>query len=108
MTVLVISLIVIAASLVGIKVYLQEKNKEQLEQAKTPEQVVYERLQEIAKFESDLEVRKEKAVEEPVEAAAPVVAVNPAPVEEKKPKAKNKVRKKIGLNLKKQPKIKAK
>lgn len=67
MTVLVISLIAVAAILVGVKVYFQEKEKEELKKAvptleKTPEQVVHERLQEIAKFESQIESTEEVPV----------------------------------------------
>lgn len=60
MTVLIISLVAIGASLVALKVYLQEKNKTILKESVPPveknsEQVVYDRLQEIAKFESEVE-----------------------------------------------------
>jgi len=103
MSVVLVSIIVIAILLVAAKTYFQEKKKETINETvpleKTHEQIVYDRLQEIEKFESDLEANKEEV------AVDPIVIVNPAPVEEKKPKAKHK---KYYRPKKQQPKTKAK
>lgn len=106
MSLLIGSLLVIGAVLVAAKVYFQEKEKEALENQKpeetvenpikTNEQVVAERLAEIAEFEKEIDVIKEEKKE----------VTAPAPVANKSKSKPN--TKKYYKPKKQQPKIKAK
>lgn len=110
MSLLIVSLLVVGAALVAAKVYFQEKEKEAIENqkpeetveklvenpVKTNEQVVAERLAEIAEFEKEVDVVKEYKKE----------VVTPTPVANK-PKTKPN-HKKTYKPKKQQPKIKAK
>ena len=109
MSLLIVSLLVVGAALVGAKVYFQEKEKQAIENqkaeaaeqnltnsTKTNEEIVAERLAEIAEFEKEIDVIKEEKKE----------VIAPAPVANKsksKPNAKKYYKPK-----KQQPKIKAK
>lgn len=71
MSVIIVSIIAAVILLIAAKSYFQHKKNEDLKEAiptaKSPEQVVYERLQEIAKFEEeDIKVEKVKLNSEPV------------------------------------------
>lgn len=100
----IILLVSLAAILLGAKIYHQEKKgQEELAELQLPkveeksnEQIVSERLAELAKFEEKVVTVETKEV---VVDAVPVI-------EENKPKSKP--RRKKPFNLKKQPKIKAK
>ena len=99
MTTFIICLVVLGAGLIALRVYFEEKQKKDIEKQnaeiaeKTNEQVVAERLEEIAKFESEVNEKTSIAIVNPV---TPVI---------EKPKAK---KKKYYAPKKQQPKIKAK
>lgn len=107
MSLLIVSLLIAGAALVGVKVYFQEKEKQTVENqkaedtveqnlpnpSKTNEDIVAERLAEIAKFETEV---SDKTVQADLDNKA---------FEIKKPKAKQK---KYYRPKKQQPKIKAK
>lgn len=104
MSLTLVIVLLIAVALIGVKIYFQEKRgQEELAEIQLPkveekpnEQIVADRLAELAKFEENAVVVETKEV---------IVEPIPAPTENK---PKPKPRRKKPFNLKKQPKIKAK
>lgn len=80
----VVSIIVAVILLIAAKSYFQHKKNEELKEAvpteKSNEHVVYERLQEIAKFEEEIKVEKVPLNSEPV---FPVVETKEKPKQRK-------------------------